>query len=250
MVLRHVTWLYLWIAPHLLLIAIAAVMFRKGLHRQSPIFFCYLIFEIATSCLLFTLYSLKVAVGFYLNVDMFCRAGSIALRFGVFRELFESPLSSDSPLRRTLGRALNWVTAVLIALACAFIGSLYYAMHLHSGTQSYAILQALNAAQCGLLVLLFLWHRFLGLRMRSFAFGILLGMGLAFGVDPLLVAIKDFLVPQQTTIADLLDMGIYHIAVLVWLYYAIAGEKTVPVATPTPQPLADWASEVPRITQL
>jgi len=65
--------------------------------------------------------------------------------------------------------------------------------------------------------------------MQDFVVGIALGMGLVAGLDPLLNALKDFRTLKQPVV-DLLQMGTYHISVLVWLYFASAREASTSIA--------------------
>ena len=41
--LSRFVYLYLWIAPHLLLVPVAILMLRRRLHKEFPIFFFYLL---------------------------------------------------------------------------------------------------------------------------------------------------------------------------------------------------------------
>jgi hypothetical protein len=83
--------------------------------------------------------------------------------------------------------------------------------------------------QCGLLAFVFLWHRFLRLKMQALVVGIALGMGLVAGLDPLLNALKDF-GAMDFQLVNLLQMGAYHISVLIWLYYATVKEEVTSYA--------------------
>jgi len=87
-------WLYryLWFAPHILLLPVAAVMFRRKLHKQYPIFFSYLIFEFLQFCALFSIVHLKAPLGLYVEVDLFDRIGDAVLHFGIIQELFAAAL--------------------------------------------------------------------------------------------------------------------------------------------------------------
>ena len=217
-------WLYLWIAPHLLLIPVAVIMFRRGLHKNFPIFFSYVIFELLQFCVLFSLRSVRgVSIATYQEIDVFSRIGSIALRFGIIQEMFESPVAHSVPLRRTMARILNWATVVAVALTSLFVGYIYYSSFRSIVVPAYLINQALNTAQCGLIALVFFWHRYLNLRMSPMVFGIAVGMGLIAGFDPLMHALKDS--AANSRMVDLLQMAIYHCAVLIWVYYAYAREK-------------------------
>ena len=224
--LQHFIYRYLYVAPHVLLIPLAIVMFRKGLHRQFPIFFSYLCYEFLQSCVFYPIYSrlMILPMWLYLDLDMFFRAGDIVFHFGILQELFESPVKHNDSLRQTSSRILKWVTVALVVIASAFIGFLYYTQS-HLLPPSYASIEALNIAQCFLLVLVFLWHRFLGLRMSTFAFGIALGLGLTASLDPLFHAWKDSMSMEKAFIPDFLMMATYHCSVLIWLYYALASDK-------------------------
>ena len=90
---------------------------------------------------------------------------------------------------------------------------------------AYAVSQTLNILQCGLLVFVFLWHRFLGLKMQNFVIGIALGMGFVAGLEPLLHALEDYRA-VDSQIVDILQMGAYHVSVLIWLYSACLREES------------------------
>ena len=249
MALPRILYFYLWIAPHVLLIAVALVMLRRGLHKKFPIFFSYLLFDFLQFCVLFTIYR-RDAWASYATVDILGRSGDIALRFGILQEMFESPLAHSVPLRRAMARTVNWVTFSLVLLSSMFIGSIYYNGFGHGLLQAYVTTEALNTAQCGLLVLVFLWHRFLGLRMSPFVFGIAVGMGLASSLEPSIHAWKDS-VGQNSSVPDFVQMAIYHGAVLIWLYFAQVREKIAPDANAVSlSPAREWAADLGRVIHL
>jgi len=249
---QHFIWLYryLWIAPHVLLLAVAVVMFRKKLYKDFPIFFAYLLFEFLQFCLLFTMPSLKITATTYAKIDLFDRAGDIALRFGILQELFGAPLAHNFPMRRKVGRILNSVTVALVVLAAVSIGALYSSIFGFRFPQAYTVVEVLNTAQCGVLVLVFLWHRFLGLRMSSFAFGIAVGMGLVVGLEPLMQAWKALVASPKARIADIVSMAAYHLAVLIWLYLALAREKVTSNSNAALPQLMEQAADMGRIAHL
>jgi hypothetical protein len=220
-------WLYFWVAPHLLLAGVAAIMLRRRLHREFPLFFTYLIFEILQFCFLFAMSRRWVSVSpsTYQAIDLLGRTGSIALRFGLIQEMLEAPVAHCAPLRRTIARMLRCAAAVLALLAAVFIGSVYSWNVREIIVPAYAVNQTLNILQCGLLALVFLWHRYLGLKMQKFVVGIALGMGLVAGLEPLVHALEDSRA-VDSRVVDLLEMGAYHVSVLIWLYFARVREAT------------------------
>src|ERR1700733_649945 len=243
---------YLYIAPHVLLIPVAIVMYRKGLHRQFPIFFSYLLYEFLESCVMYPIYSRLVILPMwlYLGLDQLFRAGDIIFHLGILQELFESPVKNNDSLRQSSARILKWVTGALVVMASSFIGFGYYTQS-HRLPRSYAEIEALNIATCFLLVFVFLWHRFLGLKMSTFAFGIALGLGLTAGLEPLFQSWKDSMFLERTFIPDFLEMGAYHCTVLIWLYYAFAREKVTSksIAAPLAE-IRQSAADMGRIIRL
>lgn len=225
MISSYFIWLYLWVAPHVLLAVVAAVMFRNRRYRDFPIFFLYLLFEILQFSLLFAMSRLESVPGStYQEVDLLGRAVSIAFRFAIIQEMLEAPVAHCAPLRRTTTWMLRGTTAFLALLAAVFLGSVYSWNVRAMIFPVYAIKHTLDIAQCGLLAFVFLWHRFLGLKMQDFVVGIALGMGLVAGLEPLLDALKDFRAVDPR-IVDLLQMGAYHVSVLIWLYFARVQEE-------------------------
>ena len=251
MILQHYIWLYLWVAPHVLLAAVAASMVRTRRHRDFPIFFSYLLFEILQFCILFAMTRMEsVPWSTYQQVDLFGRAGSIAFRFAIIQEILEASVARSPSLRKTMAWILRCSAAVLALLAIAFIGSVYSWSVRQMIFPAYAVHQTFNILQCGLLALVFLWHRFLGVKMPHFAAGIALGLGLISGLEPLLDAMKNFRVvaPQ---VVDLLQMGAYHVSVVLWLYFAqTKAESTSSFAIASFLDARKWAMELGRFRSL
>jgi hypothetical protein len=251
---QHFIGLYLWVAPHVLLAVVAAVMLRSRRHRDFPVFFSYLVFEMVQFCVLFAL-SRLFAMGHlewvgaaYVKIDLFGRAGSIAFRFGMIQEMLEAPVAQCLPLRKTIARVLRCAAAVLALLTSVFIGSLYSWNLRETIVPAYAINQTLNIAQCGLLAFVFLWHRYLRLKMQPFVVGIALGMGLVAGLEPLLHALENSRT-VDSQIFNFLRMGAYHVSVLIWLYFArVRQEVTSDFAVASAPDARKWAVELERIT--
>ena len=230
---------YLWATPHVLLIAVAVAMWFRRLHREFPVFFAYLLFEFFQFSLLFMMYLhlLRVSGWIYTQFDLFCRLGSTALHFGILHELFESPVKHNSSLRQTTGRALNYVSGLLVVVASVLIFIQYSNSVGHTLLTQYATVEALNIAQCILLALVFVWHRFLNLHMSTMLFGIALGMGLIACIDPLAQAWKDSL-DVGSRIPDYVQMITFNCAVFTWLGAAIAHKASSTVSESLPPVLS------------
>ena len=112
---------------------------------------------------------------------------------------------------------------------------------------TYAFDQTLNILQCGLLSFVFMWHRYLGLKMQDLVVGIALGMGLLAGLEPLLHALENSRA-VDSQVVNLLRMGTYHISVLIWLYFARGrqGTLTTDSAVVSFPEARNWAVELGR----
>lgn len=247
---------YLWIVPHVLLVPLALLMLFRGLYREFLIFFSYVVYEFLQFCVLgalflsFRQHSNLISPQMYLKIDLFSRAGDIALHFGIIHELFVSPVAESAPLRRVATRIANWVTLLLVVLAAVFIAALYYNSVGHRLLPAYLTFEALNIAQCGLLVLVFLWYGFLRLSMSPFAFAIAVGMALIVGTEPLIHAWKDSLAMKNSDTPDLVYMACYHVSLLLWIYYALKHDKRLGGGTPLPPDFRDRAADLERVTRL
>ena len=250
MISQHTLFLYLWIAPHALLIAIIGGMLKNGRYREFPFFFSYAVFEVFQFGLLFVMSRLDVvSVSAYTEADLLCRTGSLALHFGIINELFESPLESCPSLRRSVARPLHVASILFVGIASIFTALLYVGDHSITMIRPYVLEQVIDTAQCGLLVVVFAWHRFLGLWMKDSAFGIAVGLGLVVGLEPLLHGLR--YLDGNSTVPNMVGAVAFHVSALVWLYFTQVQEKTSVV--PGPEQSIDirgWNAELARFSQL
>lgn len=246
----RLVWLCLLIAPHVLLVPLAVVMFRKGLQKDFPVFFTYLLFEILEFGVLFTMLEMKVPGPTQMSVDRLARGADVAFHFGIIQEMFESPFGNIVPMRRAMRRVFSGLTLALIVLALTFITPLYYRTQGYGLLKGYVGIEALNNAQCALLVCVFIWHRFLGFRMSSSVFGIALGVGLIVSSEPLIYVLKDIVSARNSPFVDLTQMAIFQGVVLLWIYYVRARETAdTNIDAAYLLEARDWAYGVQRITR-
>ena len=247
---NHLLSLYLWIGPHALLVAVAVVLLRNGRYRKFPFFFTYVVFEVFQFTVLCIMVRLdSVSLSAYAQTDLLFRTGSLALHFGIIKELFESPLDHCPGLRKSVARPLHRASIVFVILASGLTALLYTGERAATSIQPYVLEPVIDAAQCGLLVVVFAWHRFLGVWMEDSAFGIALGLGLVTGWGPLLHALWHYL--DNSKSLNLVTSIVFHISVLIWLYFAQVQEKTaqIPSSYP-PVDVRGWNAELARFSQL
>lgn len=240
---------FLWISPHLFIVVVAILIYQRRLHRDYPIFWFYILYETLEFALLYSLYSIpKISGQQYTYAYLGTLVISIALRFGVIREVSDDLLREREFLKKTARRSLVWTKALLIVVGilCAVYAPGDDGAKLISGLA--AINRGVAIVQCGLLVFLMCFSRLLGLSWRGFAFGIALGVGVLSSVDIAAFAIRAQGNSEEWTRAlNLLTTGSYLICSLIWLGYILAPERKISVeANVSGDEVDNWNRELGR----
>jgi hypothetical protein len=206
---------------------------RCSRRRSVPVFFVYTLFEIGEFALLYALNSIPSATERQYTYSFIATLViSIALRFGVIREVSDDLFRERQFLQQAASRSLRWTRALLalIGILCAIY------VPGDEGAKVIGGLAVINRGvaiiQCGLLIFLMCFSRLLGLSWRGFAFGIALGIGVVASIDIATYAIRAQAGDAEWARAlNLLTMGSYLICSLIWLGYILAPARTRSVAT-------------------
>ena len=245
-------WHYLWLAPHILQVALAILIWQRGLYKLFPAFLAYTIFEALEE---FTLYGMDVLP--WVRGEIFWRTLWVGLiiegliRFAVIGELFRNLLRMFPALARLGSQLIRGVGAFLVLLATlaaayAPIDNPQFAII----SRVHILQQTLYIIQCGLILFLFLFAAHFKLAWNNLTFGIAVGLGIlscehlaawAITASGALLDKRDLL--------DLLNMATYHLCVLIWFYYLLLPQKSVTTsAVPLPEHnLALWNQELERL---
>jgi hypothetical protein len=241
---------YLWIAPHLLLMAIVAIMVRRKTFRLFPLFFAYVIFEIVQFGILFTLSLVHlVTIEGYFRLYSITFAVSSALRFGIILDVVSQLFQRYAVLEQMGKSVFRWITVglLLVGLGLAAYGGGDTSDH------SWFVLNMLNRTalilQTGLLVGLFSFSRYLNLSWRNQIFGIALGLGIYAAVDLVGAAIRSKTGFAYTNALDYASMTAYHCSALIWIFYLLAPERKLQPGTglPANYEVEDWNNELERL---
>jgi len=211
--------LALWISHPILELSLAAVLFWRKLHRKFPVFFAYLIFEIADFGVLFPIHQ-------YAGYDLYFysywvgAAVSLALGFMVIHEIFLDVFRAYHTLK-DLGTVLfKWAALVMVFVAMVVAAS--------SAPGQSPLVQAVvtgqrcvRVVQCGLVLFLLVFSRYLGVSWRQQSFGIALGFG---GFASIELAGNALYSGEQIGSATwaLLNASSFTWAVLIWIGYALS----------------------------
>ncbi len=241
--------LFLWITPHALLGVLAVVLCKRRLYREFPVFFTYVFYEIAEFILLFALYFIPGAGKQYAYAYCGTLLLSIALRFGVIDEVSKDLFRESQFLKVAARRSLQCITGLLLVMGVLLA---VYAPGDNSA-KWYAGIFVVNRGaamvQCGLLLSLLLFSRFLGLSWRRSAFGIALGLGILTSVDLAFSALRaEFASEVGAEFLDLLITGTYLVCVSIWIGYLLAPElEPASVAAVPHEEVETWNRELQQL---
>ena len=244
-------WHYLWLAPHILQVALALWIWRRGLHKLFPVFLAYLVFEAIEE---FTLYILDVLPA--VSGETFWWAYSIGLilegfiKLAVIGELFSRLLRPWPVIARVGGRLITGIGAGLVLFA-TLAAALVVPDNAHWFISGPHILQqTFYIVDCGLLLFLFSFAAYFKLAWDNRIFGIALGIGVLSceHLASWAVMANGGLLDKRHLL-DLLNMATYHACVLIWFYYFLVPQKsaTTSVVSLPEHNLAAWNQELERL---
>jgi hypothetical protein len=245
-------WNYLWIAPNVLFLALALLLWRKGLERQLPAFLTFAILSSVGGLATFVAdVSPRVSPVNFWRVEWASFIIESVLKFIVIGEVF-SRLLAHYPSISRLGRTLvSGAGAVLVLLATLFAALSRGDTPEHLISGFHLLAQTVFMVELGLVVVIFLFASYFGLSWDRISFGILFGFGISACEYLAAWAIVANADPSQhgRTLLDLLDMATYHLCVLIWFYYLLVPQKVASKAAVTlpKHNLEVWNRELERL---
>lgn len=211
--------LALWIAHPLLQSGVAGVMLKRKLHRAFPVFFTYIISQIVTFCILFPLYETGHADAFFWAYWI-CAAISLSIGFKVIHEIFLDVFRPYHTLKDLGSVLFKWAALVMILVAFVVAaGSTSTALDA-LGQAVITVQRCVRVVQCGLILFLLVFSRYLGVSWKQQSFGIALGFGGFAGME-LAMATLNVGGRLDHGTKDLGIMISYNLAILVWLAYSL-----------------------------
>jgi hypothetical protein len=221
-------WHYLWVAPNVLLVVLALLMWRRKLHKEFPAFFCYAIFEATGGTLIYAIDVSPSVSGptYWWSYFLFLVVEAF-VKFVVIGEVFTHLLRRYQPLGK-LAKVLVSGVGVILVFTATIIAAYANptAFWLISATRILG--RSVSVVQCGLIVVLFVFAAQFRLRWEHAVFGITLGFGIVASVYLAHWALMaDWLFGQKSYLLDFLIMATYHVCVLIWFYYLLLPQKVV-----------------------
>lgn len=248
-------WNYLWVAPNVFLCALGIVLFRRALHREFPAFFAYAVLSACGELIAFAadITPSVSAPNFWRVVWINVLIGTL-LKFLTIGEVSSRVLSCYSSISRLSRILVSGFGALLVLLAGLIAGFAHgdNPNFLISGV--HLLEQTVFIIETGLIIFLFLLAAYFHLSWDRLSFGILLGFGISSCVHLATWATVANASPSETTrlLFAFLNMGTYHVCVLIWFYSVLVPQKVEVKQSAVPLPennLAVWNRELERLLQ-
>lgn len=244
----HNAVLFLWCAQPILQSVVAAIFWRRRLHKQFPIFFAFLVAQGVNFAVTFPLW-LTANYRWYFWLFWLGEAVNAGLGFKVIHEIFIDVFRPYHTLKDLGTLLFKWagIVMLLVSVVVAFSNSFDQSPMMHALT---TLQSSVRIVQLGLILFMVLFSRFLGVSRKQISFGISLGFGLFAGVELLMMALNSggFVTYENL---NLIDMSTYILAIFIWLGYSLSRQAVREVAVNHlqtqrwEQGLADLQHEVP-----
>ena len=209
----------LWIAHPVIQTAIAMVMLRRGLHRKFKFFFAYIVTQVLIFSLIFPSY-LKHNYWAFFYLYWFSNAVSAVLGFQVIHEVFLVVFRPFHTLR-DLGTVLFRWAALVMIMAAGVVAVSSDSKETLPWMQAIITSQrCVRIVQVGIVLLLLIFARYLGVSRKQHSFGIALGFG-SFALLELALLASWGGGHLGRMSAQLVNMSAYNASLLIWFVYAL-----------------------------
>jgi hypothetical protein len=220
----HYLWyeIVLWLGTPIMQTAIALVMLRRKLNSEYPFFFSYTIFQVIDAVALYAIYRWSSSPLTYYYTYWTFTAISILISFGVIQEVFFNAFKPYEALRDLSTMLFRWSAAVLVLVSgVAVIISSEQSMG-EATTWITGVGRSVRLMQCGMVIFLILFTKYLGISPRHFLFGVAAGYGFYASVNMTTIMILSrFSLFTELTLSVINSLS-YNIAAAIWLAYVLA----------------------------
>lgn len=227
--LQTVDYIFWWGTPVLMLL-IAVAMYYRQLHREFPVFFNYVIFQIVSFAIEFPLR--RWSNLFYVSWTL--TALSIAISFGVLLEIFKDAFRPYEALRDLSVILFRWCALVVLLVSGMWAMTSWHGSQVDNVRDAILLVdRSVRMMQCGLVFFMLLFSEYLRISRRNVAFGISLGFGFYAAVKMLALTAANHQTLLSKPILGRVVSVAYVVAMLTWLVYAVMPSKArVPAKQP------------------
>jgi len=227
----HQIQLALWLLQPALQAGIAAIVFRRKLHKDFPVFFIYTLTQIA-------LFAVEFPVSKWCSSDVYfytfwiAAAVNVILAFKIIHEVFLD-IFRPYPALRDLGTALFKWAALIMVLVSVVVISITPGWDDPLTKTILVVQRCVRVIQCGMVLFLLAFCKNLGVSWRRQSFGIVLGFGTFAAVELLTTALYSGS-HMGGQVVNTINMTAYNGGMIVWLLYSALNRRefALPVLVP------------------
>lgn len=218
----HLVYNALWFAHPALQASLVGIMLWRKLHRTFPVFFGYVAFQILVFALTFPLRGAPGARFYaaFFYVYWATTAISVILGFRVIHEVFLDVFRPYHTLRDLGSVLFKWAGLVMLMVAAVVAASAASGTGNPLETGIMTLERSVRVVQCGLILFLLVFSRYLGTNWRQKSFGIALGFGAFASVELSLVALNASTVFSQD-LSSFINMTAYNLTIFIWTGYML-----------------------------
>jgi len=211
-----------WCADPVLMMAIAASMYRRHLHREFPFFFNYIVFQILSFAIEFPLRNWTNI--FY--VYWVTTALSLVVTFAVLLEIFKDAFRPYESLRDLSIILFRWCALVVLLVAGMWAITSWHANQIDNITNGiYLVERSVRMMQCGLVFFILMFSEYLGISRRNVVFGISVGFGFYAAVNMLVMTALSHQTILGKVVLTRVNSVAYLVSLMVWLAYTALPAK-------------------------
>jgi hypothetical protein len=239
----------LWSAHPVLQLSVAAVMFKRKLHRKFPIFFAYIVFQVLMFSVLFPIYKWgnyrEYFYAFWITSGV-----SLVLGFMIIHEIFLDVFHPYHTLKDLGSVLFRWAALVMLLVAGVVAASSPAGAQGPLVEAIITVQRCVRVIQCGLILFLLVFSKYLGVSWRQHSFGIALGFGGFAGVELAMLALHASSHASEAAV-NLVNLAGYNLAIATWLTYALLksaareNAANLPLSQRWEQSLTDLQHPVP-----
>lgn len=207
-----------WISSCVVALVLIGLMVKRGLHREYPIFFAFLLAEttsdITNLCLSF------ISVKGYYYTYWTGAAITTCLGFAVLHELFRHIFRPYESLRSFGATLFKWSSIVLLLIGTIMAITSAPTMNFPLGNLILTVDRSVRLMQCGLVLFMYLFSRHLGLTERHRVFGISIGFGLTASFHLITVTMLSLFPGRESLyVLNVLSQVAYIASLVTWGVY-------------------------------
>jgi hypothetical protein len=247
-------WNYLWVAPNLCLLVVGFLIWKRGISHQIPAFLAFTVMGALGGL---AVYGADIAP--FISAENYWRIEwarlliESLLKFLVIGEVFSRVFTRYPSISRVSRGAVSLFGGALVLMAGLIAGFARGDSTRLLISGDHLLEQTVFVIESGLILFLFLFAAYFRLAWDRLSFGILLGFGISACVHLATWATIANASPSERvrTLFAFLNMGTFHLCVLIWLYYVLVPQKVARKSVvPLPENnLAVWNRELERLLQ-